>query len=156
MDTSRRKKYPYGRLEQWRIRSKHIDRNTGIHQYNMQSTRLLRCSYQISIIKRLPHQRHLLFSSSWDIPGRILILWKNCGIPLGPVDWYKWKYITRFLATWHHTYIGTKLHLADASIMNKFNEKIHTSLVKKDIYQKIHYIHKQYIYPLPTHLVRAF
>ena len=45
-----------------------------------------------------------------------------------------------------------KLRLGDSRMINKFNDTIHTSFIKHDIYQKIHYIHNRGIYALPTHL----
>ena len=64
MDTPKRKKYYYGGLEYLSIGGKHMNGNKGAHQYNIRSTRVLRWSEYISTIKRLPHQQHLLFSSS--------------------------------------------------------------------------------------------
>ena len=40
--------------------------------------------------------------------------------------------------------------------INKSNDNINTSFVKHRIYQKIHHIHNQSIYPLPTHIARSF
>ena len=48
------------------------------------------------------------------------------------------------------------LHLEDTRTINKFNDTLHTSFVKHDIYQKVHYLHNWAIYPLPEHLSRAF
>ena len=48
------------------------------------------------------------------------------------------------------------LHLVDSSMINKSNDALHKSSVKQDVYQKIHYIHNQDVYPLPTHLTRVF
>ena len=38
----------------------------------------------------------------------------------------------------------------------KLNDTLHTSSVKYDIYQKVHYLHNGSIYLIPTHLTRAF
>ena len=48
------------------------------------------------------------------------------------------------------------LYLADPRMINKFNDTLHTSLVKNDIYQGIDYIYNRAIYPLLTHLAWAF
>ena len=40
--------------------------------------------------------------------------------------------------------------------MNKFNDTLHKSFVKHDIYQKVQYIYNRVIYLLPTHLTRDF
>ena len=40
--------------------------------------------------------------------------------------------------------------------VKKFNETSHTSFVKHYIYQKVHYLHIQAIYPLPAHFTQAF
>ena len=47
------------------------------------------------------------------------------------------------------------LRLADTRKINRFNDTLHNSFVKRDIYQKIHYIHVRDSYPLPTHLAQA-
>ena len=48
------------------------------------------------------------------------------------------------------------LCMGDPRTINKSNDKLHTSFVKHDIYQKIHYIHNRAIYPLPARLSRTF
>ena len=48
------------------------------------------------------------------------------------------------------------LYLADPRMINKFNDTLHTSIVKHDIYQGIDYIYNRAIYPLLTHLAWAF
>ena len=58
---------------------------------------------------------------------------------------------------WQHYIIppiSRNLCLSDPRKINKFNDKLHTSFVKHDIYQKLHYIHSQAIYPLATHLAQ--
>ena len=46
--------------------------------------------------------------------------------------------------------------MADTITIKKFNDTLHTSFVKHDIYQKIHYIYNRAIYPLPTHIAQFF
>ena len=89
-------------------------------------------------------------------PGRILILQNTSERPPGPVDLYKWKYFTGFTATWHHPSNGTELTSGRSQDDKNFNDTPHTSFVKHDIYQKIHYIHNRAVYPLPTNIARAF
>ena len=36
------------------------------------------------------------------------------------------------------------------------SDTLHTSLIKHDIYQKVHYIHNRDVYQLPEHLAQAF
>ena len=48
------------------------------------------------------------------------------------------------------------LCLGYSRTIKKFNDTRHTSFVKHDIYQKIHYVQSQAIYLLPTHLARDF
>ena len=46
------------------------------------------------------------------------------------------------------------LCLGYTGMIKKFNYALHTSFLKHYIYQKIHYIHRQDIYTLPTHISR--
>ena len=48
------------------------------------------------------------------------------------------------------------LCLEDPRTIKKINDTLHAIFVKHEMYQKIHYIHVQYIYPLPTHVAQAF
>ena len=41
-------------------------------------------------------------------------------------------------------------------MINKFNDTLHTSFFKHNIYHNVLYILNQYIYPLPAHTERAF
>ena len=64
----------------------------------------------------------------------------------------------RLLGFWQHSIIppmAWNLCLADPRTIKIFNDKLHTSFVKHDIYQKIHYIHVRAGYPLQTHLSPA-
>ena len=65
----------------------------------------------------------------------------------------------RLLGFWQHDItppMEQKLCLADPRTIKKFNYTLHTSFVKHDIYQNIHYIHTWYIYPLPTYIAQYF
>ena len=65
----------------------------------------------------------------------------------------------RLLVFRQHDIIPPMAHnvcLADTRTIKKFNDKIHRRVVKHEIYQKIHYIHVQYSYPLQTHLSQDF
>ena len=65
----------------------------------------------------------------------------------------------RFLGFWQHKTIppmARNFCLADLKTINKINDTLHTRFLKYDIYQKIHFIRVQDIYPLPTHLAQAF
>ena len=65
----------------------------------------------------------------------------------------------KFLGFRKHNIIhpmARNLCLADPITIKKFNDTLHTSFVKHDIYQKIHYIHIRASYPLPTHIAQAF
>ena len=56
---------------------------------------------------------------------------------------------------WQHDIMSPmarKLRLGDPRTINKFNDTLHTSFVKHEIYQKIQYIHNRDIYPLPTYI----
>ena len=48
------------------------------------------------------------------------------------------------------------LHLGYPRKMKRFNNTLHITFVKHDIYQKVHYINIQAIYPLPTNITQAF
>ena len=48
------------------------------------------------------------------------------------------------------------LRLGDPSTIKKYNYTLHTSFVKREIYQNIHYINNQDIYPPPTNIARDF
>ena len=48
------------------------------------------------------------------------------------------------------------LCLADPRTIKIFNGTLHTSFVKNDTYQKIHFIHVQARYQLPTQIAQAF
>ena len=48
------------------------------------------------------------------------------------------------------------LCLEDPRMINRFNYTLHTRFLKHYIYQKIHFIHVQDSYPLPTHIAQAF
>ena len=48
------------------------------------------------------------------------------------------------------------LRLEDPRTIKKFNDTLLTSFLKNDIYHRVHYLHNRDIYPLPTHLARAF
>ena len=48
------------------------------------------------------------------------------------------------------------LRLGDLGSINKFNDTLQTIFVEHDIYQKIHYICNQAIYPLLSHPSWAF
>ena len=50
--------------------------------------------------------------------------------------------------------MARNLHLGDTRAIKKFNEKLHASFVKHDIYQNIHQVHNRDIFPLPTYLSR--
>ena len=52
--------------------------------------------------------------------------------------------------------MSQNLRLGYSRTVNKSNDTLHTSFVKHAIYQNIHSIHNQDIYPLPTHLVQSF
>ena len=52
--------------------------------------------------------------------------------------------------------MSQNLCLAYPWTIKKLNDTFNTSFVKHDIYQKIHYIHNQEIYHLPTHLAQEF
>ena len=63
------------------------------------------------------------------------------------------------LCLWQHDIIpliSRNLRMGDPRIINKFNNTLHTSFVKHDIYQRIHYINNPDIHPLRTHIVRTF
>ena len=63
------------------------------------------------------------------------------------------------LGLWKHEIVppmAWNFRLGDPRMINKFNDTLHTSFVKYDIYQNIHYIHKQDIYTPPTHIERVF
>ena len=49
-----------------------------------------------------------------------------------------------------------KLCMGDPRTIKRFNDTLHTSFIKHDIYQKINYIHVRYSYPLPIHLSQSF
>ena len=49
-----------------------------------------------------------------------------------------------------------KLRLKYPRMINKFNDTLHTSFVKYDIYQKVHYLNSQGMYTLPAHIIRSF
>ena len=54
----------------------------------------------------------------------------------------------RLLGFWQHEIIppmAWNLCLADPRTIKKFNDTLHTSFIRHDIYQKIHYIHNQAI-----------
>ena len=133
-----------------------MDGNTGTQQYNMQYTRLLRFYNNISTIKILPHQRHLLLMSSRGKPGRILIPWRNSRITPSSVDWDKLKVLIGFCKNDIIPSMSQNLCLANFRRINKYNDTLHKRFVKHDIYNNIHCIHNQSIYSLPTHLARAF
>ena len=48
------------------------------------------------------------------------------------------------------------LCLEDSMTVNKFNDTLHMSFVKHDIYQKVKYLHSRAIYRLPLHISRYF
>ena len=48
------------------------------------------------------------------------------------------------------------LCLVDPRTIKIFNDTLHTSFAKHDIYHKIEYIHVRASYPLPTHLPQSF
>ena len=52
--------------------------------------------------------------------------------------------------------MAPNLCLADDMTIKRFNDTLNTKKFKHDIYQKIHYMHVQASYPLPTHLEQAF
>ena len=52
--------------------------------------------------------------------------------------------------------MAQNLRLGYSRTVNKSNDNLHTSFVKHAIYQNIHSIHNQDIYPLPTYLERSF
>ena len=111
-----------------------MDENTGTHQYNIRSTRVLICSNHISTIKILPHQRNLLFISSWGKWGGLLSFGRL-------VEDHRDLCIeineNMLLGFWKHDILPTmewNLRLVYPSTVNKFNDTVHTSFVKRDIY----------------------
>ena len=59
------------------------------------------------------------------------------------------------LGFWKHDIIHPMtqyLHLEDPSTINRFNDTLHTSFFKYDIYLKGHCLYNRAISPLPTHL----
>ena len=52
--------------------------------------------------------------------------------------------------------IAWNLHLENPRAINKFNGTLHAGFVKRDIHQKVHYLHIRAIYPLPEHLTQSF
>ena len=52
--------------------------------------------------------------------------------------------------------MARNLHLEDHRMINKFHDKLHTSVIKHGIYQEVHFLHNQATYPLPSHLAQAF
>ena len=133
-----------------------MDENIGTHQYNMRSTRVLICSDHISMIKKSPIDDIYCsdpIAENWGgvlsfviIVGYHRTLW---------IDIHK-NIIIGFRKHDIIPPMARNLHLGDPRTINKFNDTLHKRSVKHDIYQKIHYIHNRYIYPLPTHLVRDF
>ena len=73
---------------------------------------------------------------------------------------YMWIEINknRFLGFQQHEIILPMAHnlcLIDTRTIKRFNDKLHTSSLKNDIYQKMHYIYVRDSYPLPTHLSQS-
>ena len=52
--------------------------------------------------------------------------------------------------------MARNLQMEYPSMVNKFNDTLHTSFVKHDIYWKVHYLHSRSIYLLPSYISRAF
>ena len=66
---------------------------------------------------------------------------------------------TRLLGFRQHDIIlptAQNLCLEDNRRIEIYNDTLHTSFVKHDIFHKNHYIHVRASYPLPTHLAKAF
>ena len=123
----------------------------------MRYTWVLRCSDHISTIKRLLHLWYLMYSSSCGKTGggvlsfgrivgynRVLCIESQKSILIG---FQKHDIITP---------MSQNPRLEDPRTIKKFIDTLHTIFVKPDIYQKVHYLHNQSIYPLPTHLTQAF
>ena len=133
-----------------------MDGNTGTHQCNMKYTKIFKCSNKISTIKILTYQRHLLLRFTCGKTEMIIILWMTGGYHRA-----LWIEINenRLLGFRKHDIIPStawNLCLVDPRTVWMFNDTLQTSFFKHEIYHKIHYIHVQYSYPIPTHLAQDF
>ena len=94
-----------------------------------------------------------------------IILWKTEGIlSFGILVEENWSLLIELhdimlLGFWQHDIIPPmeqNLSLEYPIKIKKFNDTIHISFVKHDIYQKVNYLHNQDICPHPTHIAQIF